>query len=306
MTRDIRPVGIALAFLFTLAVLASEAEAALTRSTPVESALEARGHILSRTPGSVIPTLRQSEPDLILILSPAPLPRADRNALDAYVASGGKVWIVGPDPDRALPSRLEGTLATYVGTVYDADGGPPALALPDRTGTSSPALLALNLTRAAFAAAYLTDDRAFRDTNENGRLDLGEAGGPFVVAATNTTGKGQYFVLATVRPDADAALIADIIPAGSHTVLVLDGAAPYAPALPIRAALAIIGTASADLVSASVVLLAATSAVLLLIGRRAQAPPEESPARAALAAYRARTAIRHAAPDETTTGAPRR
>lgn len=289
MRRSLGLVLVAVAVASAAYLGAVAAALAAAPASPLERGLEARGLDVSRALGSSLPDLKSSPGPvaLVALVAPADVPAAERDALRAHVEAGGVLWVLSPYPsERALWDGAPLARA-FPGFLYGANGSAPVLALEDQGTLSSLGFLALRTGADDTAAGgpyrplLSADERAFRDTNGNRRLDGGEPAGPFVVAAEAAVGKGRVVVVgvedAALVPESLATALSRGLPEGR--VVVIDGAAPGAWAGPGLRVLALAGLPAGSLLAAALLLVAAAALLLLLLGRGDDAARErEEPA----------------------------
>lgn len=271
-------------------------------ASPVERGLEARALTVVRALGSPLPDLAASpEPvALVVLVAPHDLAAAERDALRAHVEGGGVLWVVSPAAsDRVLWGGLRAT--SFPGFLYAANGTAPTLDLEEQGTLTSLGFLALNVDPDVFSPLLTADARAFRDTNGNRKLDTGEPGGPFVVAAQADAGTGRVVVIgaedAALLPDALATALARTLPAGR--VVVVDGAAPAPWAAPGLRVLALAGLPPGSLLAAALVVVAGAALLLIVLARGDDAaePPGASALRLSTS-YLARLRERRRPEDE--------
>ena len=290
----------ALALLYLGAVVAVVAGAP---ASPLERGLEARDLPVERALCSTLPDLRASPGPvaLVVLVAPGELPDAEREALRAHVERGGHLWVLSPAPSaRAL---WDGALRAHAfpGFVYASNGSAPALALADAGLLSASGFLALDADPEAYDPVLTADERAFRDTNGNRRLDTGEPGGPFTVAAQADVGAGRVVVVgvedASLLPDAFSTALARGLPEGR--VVVVDSALAPAWTAPGLGVLALAGLPAGSLLAAALLVLAGGAALLLVLTRGEDAAEAtEAPALRLSDAYLARLRERAGPEDE--------
>lgn len=278
MRRGIAILLMAVGALALAYLAAVEAAVARAPATPLENGLADRGIDVHRAPASALPDLRTAPTPfaLVVLVHPPPLPDAERDALRAHVESGGALWILSPDPHgRALWSDDALQATAFPGFIFGMNGSAPRLTLPEGDTVDAIGFQALELKGDAWTPLLTADARAFRDTNGNRRLDAGEPGGPFVLAAQADVGEGRITIMGGETPDLVPQTLAL---AFSRTLrdgdaLVVDATRGDAWAGPGRGVLALAALPAGSLVAAGLVVLAAAGLLLLALAK-----PEEEDA----------------------------
>lgn len=203
--------------------------------------------------------------------------------LESFVREGGDLWLIGPDPRAALPEALAGTIRPLRGEVFASNGSAPEAATT-RHSVSQSGFLALD-AGAPWISELSVGAEAFRDENGDGRLEIGEPGGPFVVGAVAELGEGAIHVVGLsgrALPGADLVLaVEDLAPEGP-VVLSEPRAAPAWTIPGVALARAIATLALGGVVALLVLLGLALVGARSLLERRADdgATHEDLPARA--------------------------
>lgn len=246
---------LALAVPFLLAAYLAAYLGAVAAAPPsaLEEALVEQGHEVRRAAASPLPALAQDGADAVVLASPGALPAAEQRALLRYVEGGGTLLLAGPAPD-AMP-RVGGAVRVHPGLVYDVNGGPPEL---PGSRDALPGARSLDLDGSAYAPLARTGGDAFRDSDGDAKLSLGEPAGPFIVAASAKVGAGRVVLVAVDDASSLAyapGLLSDAVPLGAERVVLLEPHGAWAA--PARALLHAAALASASLLAAAALLLAA-------------------------------------------------
>lgn len=252
-------------------------EVALARAapTPLETGLEARDLTVLRAPASALPDLRGAPeaPALVVLVNPGSLLEGERNALRAHVEGGGALWVLSPHPSRlALWDDASIAADAFPGFLYaGGNGSAPRLALVEEgAAVSALGFLALDLDGDEWQPVLTADATAFRDTNGNGRLDRGEPGGPFVVAARADVGEGRVLVMGVEDANLVPAELASALARGLRdggVLVVADGARAGAWTGPGVTALGLAALPSGSLLAAALLLVAAGGLLALVLLR---------------------------------------
>lgn len=266
---------------------AVEVAVALAPESPLERGLEEQGFRVTRAPASALPDLRGApqDPALVVLVHPASLSDAERDALRARVEAGGVLWVLSSRPSEA--ALWDGPRAdAFPGFLYASTGAGARLALATGDALSAVGFFALDL-KEGWTPVLTADATAFRDTNGNRVLDRGEPAGPFVVAAEAVVGEGRVLVVGTdqsarVPMPLAAALARDL---GTGDALVLDGAPAGGWTAAGRTALALAALPAGSLVAAGVLLLAAAALLALALLRGDDGEGADAPAARLAAVY---------------------
>lgn len=269
--------GIAAGTWFT-AVLAVIAASASHLPDHVDETLSAHDLSLQRAALGLAPLLaHEPRPALVVVSAPHALAPAESDALRAYVEAGGTAWLLLGGQDTA-PLRLGSTEVRLLpGLVFHEDGSAPRLAEP-AAGEDAFGWRALDVVGESTALVVASAD-AYRDTNGNARLDLGEPAGPFTLAARIPVGEGALLVaardgLADLSPAILEALAAE---SASGAGILLDLAGAPAWHAPVRAsALAFLLAASDAQPAAALAGVGAAAFLVLLLRSVGDAPAASS------------------------------
>ncbi|HVL48948.1 MAG TPA: hypothetical protein VM889_10360 [Candidatus Thermoplasmatota archaeon] len=199
------------------------------------------------------------EPGLVVILGQLPLLAADEAALLDFAKRGGDVWVFSHAPRAMLPSiapeTLEGPLHGWDGGDVEVRYGSTVLRLPG--------LLAFDVDRRDMT--IVTSEDTFRDTNLNGRLDVGEPAGAFGVGLARSHGDGRVVFIASADPERAfgelASPLARALEARGPSIL-LEGDATTLRETAPRVTLASAALPSQDLAAAILVVILAGGLVL--------------------------------------------
>ncbi|HVL48877.1 MAG TPA: hypothetical protein VM889_10000 [Candidatus Thermoplasmatota archaeon] len=256
-----RIAAFALSSLLGLATVASAIDLATAPEDGPEKAFATRGWDVIRT-ASPLAWIGDAarDPDAVVVAGRRIVLDAERAVLWSYAERGGDVWILSSDPSLARrpgASEAPRVLAGIVHGVEDAKA--PVLSKGITFGASG--LLAIDPGETGFDPIALATGRAYRDTNDNARLDAGEPAGPFAVAVAARHGEGRVVFVAASRPGRlePEALEALVDPPTGDARLVYS---PDPSARPIAAA-GLFALAVADVAGRDLAMLAAGAAVLV-------------------------------------------